>query len=534
MPKQPSAHSPHSANIRVEIDGGLRVFDRMGKDCTPRLRRAQALLAVLSISPMLRRPRAWLQACIWSDHSPDKAAAGLRYALWSLRQALGRDRKILEASADWIGLNRDAVDIIADPKNTTEIFAGLDGIDPELDTILRDERLRHAEVAEPTHLTASTPVARAVLLLAPVQAESSELAERGATMLAAIGSRVARSGGARVMVRAAEHRASESSARQLRLNLISKQVRKNVLMHLTVYDARREELLWTQTRTFERPDSFPLPGDPFVGIAAERIVELLSVAPPEASEAEHAQASLVQMLRFPRKFEVTDLKRSALYLQNLDVPGLGAMIAARRALLLNWLVIEREVSCQQATLDEADQLVRQALERDPASADTLCVAAELLDFGHEPTITLDFAQRALAIDPSDPLVIAAHAKALARVGAVEDAYHAAKRAKRLASGSFSPAWWSMLCCVTGVGAKDYAGALRHARTAHTLDPNFRVPLRFIAILRYLADGPDAARDALDQLSALEPGFTPSVMGEADYPIRSFDRGVLQRLAQDCS
>ncbi len=534
------------SKLVLQLAGPLCVTDGAGVDRTPRLQKARAILAMLAVAPRHRRSRIWLQDHLWSDAAPARASAGLRYALWELRRDLGPFADAVTRGSGWIGLDTAQIDICLpqqgqeaeDQTDFAEFAEGLDVCDEEFDTWLRDQRLSNEgrvpcppPVSGPNlgHSERTPPLA--VLELRPVECHNDKLLLSGNMLLTSIATRVARNCGASVRVAGSDSAQNSEHCRHLRLNLRLSKNGKGRVAQFFAQDMKRDELVWSIVRPFQ-DNLIPLdPTDAFVNIASSQICHALTAPPLDASEAELEAAARCRALMHPSNFRVTDLARKNAELQGIEFPHLQGVAAARRALVLAWLVIERGVSCADAALEEAGSLSRLALESDPSNPEALAVASELADFWRKPDLALDFARRAVAIDPQNPIANASLAKALARCDAGAEAYRVAVRAEQLASGSANAAWWSMASSVAAVGCGDMAAAIRHANLASQLDPHFSAPFRFLSVLAYgLGDVPGSVQ-ALKKLKDLEPDFTPEFLSEPGYPLRSFEHGLLKRVAR---
>jgi DNA-binding SARP family transcriptional activator/TolB-like protein/Tfp pilus assembly protein PilF len=141
----------------LRLLGPARLVSPDGGNCTPKSRKARALVAIvaLSRSPV---PRARLIDMLWGDRAEEQARASLRQALYELRD-LSSDGHLLATreavSVGDSGLVTDVGRLLAEvealdaaglakrfDKLEWPVIGGLDGLTPELDEWLRDERQR--------------------------------------------------------------------------------------------------------------------------------------------------------------------------------------------------------------------------------------------------------------------------------------------------------------------------------------------------------------------------------------------------------
>ncbi|MGD1884773.1 MAG: hypothetical protein ACFB11_21110 [Paracoccaceae bacterium] len=95
---------PTEIFLELSLTGEFRAMASNGEDLTPRSSKAQAILAMVAMSPEMRRERKWLEKMLWSERNEDVAKGGLRQALSELRTSLGPCAKALKVGSDAISL----------------------------------------------------------------------------------------------------------------------------------------------------------------------------------------------------------------------------------------------------------------------------------------------------------------------------------------------------------------------------------------------------------------------------------------------
>lgn len=138
-----------SRDIFLDLLGPLCLRDAAGTELTPRGRKSQGLLALLGLSPGLRRSRAWLQDKLWSDRAPVQASGSLRQCLTEIRTSLGQHVDCLRTDRGWVALDPARVHVIADRDrpgtDDVEFLEGLDIRDAEFEHWIRDQRLHRSD-----------------------------------------------------------------------------------------------------------------------------------------------------------------------------------------------------------------------------------------------------------------------------------------------------------------------------------------------------------------------------------------------------
>lgn len=137
------------SNLQVHLVGPLRVVCESRGDVTPRGRRGQAMIALLALSPAHERARAWLQAMLWSDRSPEQASASLRQELCRLRCAIGDEHiasdyqrvRLVDVRVDLLDmLDVEAFHCDFGVGEPPDLLEGLEINDEEFEEWLRAER----------------------------------------------------------------------------------------------------------------------------------------------------------------------------------------------------------------------------------------------------------------------------------------------------------------------------------------------------------------------------------------------------------
>jgi len=107
---QDTPPAQRGAALRLELLGGFAARDGHGREIEIASRKAQALLAVLSLSPGRPQAREKLTALLWSDRGEQQARGSLRQALAELRRALpDHDPPILAARRDSLCIDAEIV-----------------------------------------------------------------------------------------------------------------------------------------------------------------------------------------------------------------------------------------------------------------------------------------------------------------------------------------------------------------------------------------------------------------------------------------
>ncbi|MBL3568455.1 hypothetical protein BV509_15825 [Rhodovulum sulfidophilum] len=116
-------------SARLHLLGAPCLTDAEGRDITPKSRKAQALLALLALSPRGTRTRIWLRDKLWSESDEGRASGSLRQSVYELKRALKAvDDTLLatDRNALCLDLDRLWVDLRAIREGGGRLPAGVD------------------------------------------------------------------------------------------------------------------------------------------------------------------------------------------------------------------------------------------------------------------------------------------------------------------------------------------------------------------------------------------------------------------------
>lgn len=122
--------------MRLTLFGGFALRGPDGTGIALNSRKSMALLAYLAVSPGASRSREEIMALLWSDRSDVQARGSLRQVLSSLRKELGTTALVIDNAR--VALNTDAIAI--EEATDGEFLSGFQLKDPAFEDWLRDER----------------------------------------------------------------------------------------------------------------------------------------------------------------------------------------------------------------------------------------------------------------------------------------------------------------------------------------------------------------------------------------------------------
>ncbi len=525
----------YTPELTLRLVGPLRLRRSDGVDVTPRTLKAQGLLALLGTAPGLRKPRAWLQDKLWSDHPAENGAGSLRQTVHRLRAAVGPDDAWLISDAGWLGLDPARVSVVLEPDaadweangDPPEFCEGLDIADPEFEDWLRDRRFafedRMAACGAPPAPTAPRLAppprpAKVTLLVAPIRAEDSVVGGLAEILSTEVAMAVGRLGGAEVLMEDRISTAPPADATRLEVTAHRQGGKAMMQARLTENGA----LLWTNTRALS------------IGAAsggADKTLEAF-IAEVTAATSHHigrggsgdgrslirAGYRALDNLFAVERDSLADCEK--IFAATTEGPAAN-IHRAWRAQIRTFAIIERLPADPKEAGREAMELIASALSADPFNPIICAIASDVaMHVEDNPVKAGHLARLAVERDIHSPHARTSAAQAQAWLGNAAHAHVEALRALRLAAPLPNQSWWLMRCCVTAVRCHRFQEATRFAQTAHDMAPQSKPPLRFLAALRFHARDEAATAQALARLKALEPDFSLDLMEREDYPVTS--------------
>lgn len=464
----------------LDLFGPVRLTDEHGQDCTPRLTKARAILALLARAPEGRMGRAAIRALVWEDRAPEQQAASLRQALSAIRSTLGDARDILNADAATVALDFSRVSVRHPPEEMPEQFA------TDLD------------LHEPTFVS--------------WMAAQRQLPQ-----------------------------ASDDAMPDGRLPVIAVTGHGAAFCELVASTALKRAAAVLPIRVALPNDEFdyyleilPAPDGTLAGLrltdAADQVVAA-DAFPTRISPSSAADLAARAVLRAPTMglsdalaFDAARLEKAE---SRLEGQG-GAAALTLRAFLRNTRVVERIATDPAEELAEARALSLDALDLEPDNPFALSVASHIsVRLGRTASAT-EMAKRAARLAPTSAFAHVALSVVAGATGRSRAAAAAARRARKLSGVTLAPGFGAMAQAAAAAASGDAKAARDHAFAATDFARGFRPPLRYLAVLQsYLGDA-EGAQATLQELQRLEPGVDEDTLRSADYPLASLRRGGIIR------
>ncbi len=553
--------------ITIETIGLMRVSAHDGTNLTPKGARVRAVLAVIALSPDKIIARRRLESLFWNDRGREQASGSLRQALSSIRKSLGPYSDILSADRLEVSLDKtkSLVDVDADQESVfaklrdgRQLLEGFNKQSKLFEEWLDNENERIRLVYGMTKSKASgislvgaiddhqntKPLSGQALpgisdanqeYQTPVLFTENRSIGEGLEVF------IAESIRSQLGLTAVEHSHISVIDRDGRLKREVRSPGSRCIIHVSAIGSRmfalarltREpsgEQYWSRQISFDAEDELQA-----IDIAASLALEATEAATKcaeDASDAAIANAMAAEALHEAFTFDPERMLHADKLLADSQMLDSHASRPALRALTKAFLWMENGDMELEHTRNEVNKLVRESLDLDPNNATALAFIADVRDLVfNDPYSALSYTTRALQINPGSGYAHASQGALELRRGDSKKALTAASRARRQLENTSLQVFALMRYCVAAMHSGDFCAAMNAAQSASVLAPTSCPPLRHLYVLRLHLGDRKGAREALELLRKLEPGFSLSMVREdAGYPaatIRSVGLDKLQ-------
>jgi len=541
-------HVSSGSKLRIQLVGTFQVWTSTGENCTPRGRKACALIALLALSPEHRRARLWIQDRLWGSRAKEQGAASLRQSLLEIRKAFGDARRVL-----W----SDSFNVSLDPRlfetdlgtalsgNDSELLEGFDIAEEEFESWLREQRqrLRTCATASDTHARAadhcvpkdSVPELsrNTIILVRDTQIGSAETAVRADTIVDAIAKTLTELGAARILDRRStnDHRGKtdDLSAPYGSLSLHSDVVGsdREKLIRLALLQLPSNTLAWSSTVQLSERTAVDL-NDPVVmrhvnlvvNFAINQLSRFRSKRAEEATASCLCHSGILHLYRLGKvNFDVAD----KLFAEAFEIQPRGIYLSWR-AYLRTFLLAERQFTCRQTIEAEALTFMYRALEMEPYNSYVAALSAHVQAVMRRSYVAAyELAERSVQLNQANPIGWACLGVAKCYLGKPEEGFQHTLLARQIAGSAPFRYQLDALSSIAGTMAGELSDAIHLAEASHALAPTFAPPLRYLSALYVHAGSHDLSMDMVRKLQAREPDFTYERLRDKEYPAAGLHR-----------
>lgn len=533
---------------RLFVLGAFGLFDNNNRSYTPRMKKAQALLALIAMAPRGERTRVWLRDKLWSESSEDKSSTNLRQLIFELKKELGPlANNILVVTKQSIGLRQGSVwidywAVRDDPAalrtleitRDTQVLEGLDIPDNEFDDWLSFERAAWHEKAQGLFdIIDQMPMAPQPLLLGGLPAppieprfcigllpniqqgcdgrtnhiadqliESITLNLRELLPLEIFDLRNSTSSSLGLI-------GGEETEFYIRVRTL--QVRTSLTITFFLYNASRMTLEWSQSIQLNLEDLADSEAHVIAGFITQnvdRMARTLERAAQRDSD-QTVQPMLTSYVALNMMFRLDNsaLTTAEALLMKMDEHKNNAIAQSLLAYSASFKVGEAIGEANDQSLRDVRTAAQHAIDGAPFNSIALASLAHTMGyvFG-EHAYAADLLERALKLNQFQPFVWDHYALHKLYIGDYHAANAAAQRAVYL--GSFSPLSYSYdtTLAMTATLVGDTKRAILSAQNALSKQPRFKAAQRYLVANLSMAGRREEAFSAYQNLLKTDPDF----------------------------
>lgn len=520
-----------------------------GVDCTPRGRKACALLAMLALSPDHKRSRVWLQDKLWGSRGPEQGAASLRQSLTEIRRALGDEHGFLLSDRFVLSLEKTRLELDLDRCSTEHTAAGaelLEGFDIGEDGFedwLREERRKWHD----RNVTRAPPIAPRLeenraggqfiqerfVLVRGQQNDQGELSILSDSVVDAIAKTIAELGAAKIIDRRSE--SDEQSGRQdeepktralsLRADIFGSNTSQ--VVRLALLEESTNALAWANTLQTREGAKLDL-ADPavmgfinrVVNVAIDQFARIHTSSTSRTASSALCYSGILHLFRLGNlNFRAAD----SLFAAAFEFEPRGVYLAWR-AYLRTFLLAERQFTSRQTIEEEAFDFVRRALELEPHNSYVAALSAHVYSIMKRSYVAAyELAERSIQLNHVNPIGWACLGIAKSYLGKSEEGFRHTLLARDIAGSAPFRYQLDALSCVAGTMAGDLRQAAHLAESCHMLAPNFAPPLRYLSALYAHDRKYDLSLEMVRKLQVNEPDFSYDKLRDISYPAAGLHR-----------
>jgi tetratricopeptide (TPR) repeat protein len=544
-----AAHS----KIEIKLLGPFRIQNGAGEDCTPRGRKACALVAMLALSPENKRSRIWLQDKLWGSRGKEQGAASLRQSLAEIRRALGGERTCIVADNYSMSLVPGSFRTDLDAATYTpsedrdELLEGFDIGEEGFEDWLREQRRhlsdgtlkatgeRRARMRSPE---GGRPLPRVRILLVRgdhgARGEASVLAD---SLVDSVAKTIAELSAATILdgrnadaAPAPGDDSDPAGTLSLHSEVVGSETKQTV--RFTLLQVPANTLAWSSTLQLSGKKDMDLNNPAVmrcinlvVNVAIDQLMRIGGENPQRMAASAMCYSGILRLYRLGKiNFEAAD----KLFAGAFEIEPRGIYLAWR-AYLRTFLLAERQYSCRQTIEAEAFDFMHRAFELEPHNSYVAALSAHVHAMMRRSYVAAyELAERSVLLNHANPIGWACLGIAKSYLGKSAEGFRHTLLARTIAGSSPFRYQLDALSCIAGTMAGELDKAVHLGEASHALAPQFAPPMRYLSALYAHGKQHDLSAAMVRKLQATEPDFSYDSLRDTGYPAAGLHRTSIIR------
>jgi tetratricopeptide (TPR) repeat protein len=530
-----------SAEFEVEIDlfGPMRIWvHKTAQDKPEQLvipsAKARGLLALLVQAPDMTRSRSWVRDTLWSDRARTQASASLRQEILNLARVHPALDACLIRTRKTIALDQTRV-TRSDPPPGAKPAAFLEDIDVQ-DASFQSWLASERATFEPTPMTLNAPflsdarstAARRILAFKT----STPSQDPNSFLETTLSHYVGQSLGEHIMIDVIDAEAARHlpDTTWIEIHAVPRDA-QNSVVRVSVRDGPRKTLIWSDLKTIPSENLLEINHANLLSYCNQLVrgvLDALALRQPENAEA--IETGLIAHLATRKLFSMdpTEVNTADQLLGIANERDTRGVYMAWRALVRSFQMVEKHAGDPETMRREALQYARHALELEPSNSMVLALVSNArLVMGDNVAECRALAKRAVQLNPSNPMSWDSLSIANLYLDDYQGAHDLAIRAQQVSVGTPHSFWWDMGRAVSAAAIGRLDEAIEFAEMSQAGSPLFKPPKRYLVGLYSAKGWEEKTLQAIEDLRALEPGFSPIQIAEdTSYPSSPLREGGL--------
>lgn len=491
--------------IRIQLRGNFAVTSGDGENLTPKSKKAQGILALLSECDTMVRGRRWLEDKLWSDRGPEQASGSLRTTLNEIRRSFGDSAHVLGSSRHNVWLVRsDVVTDIEDTNSLREFLEGLDIADPEFNGWLLQQRIRYNPHNDDQQIATSDLAKRITIQCGTPWNKQGKHETFSQIITDQIGKIVSD------FIAFSRCSASERNADLIiRTSLQDDSSRSAVFVQ--VIDPIKDEIVHSDHCFIDDVGCFvrnQVSLGRFCWNVADLTLEKLPHVRHEVNPVAIRSGFVQEALNKVLSFEARQMQSSLLTLDSATDHLNAGLFLALKAWSMTSMIMEEFLQEDQTTVSEIKAHLRRAREVSPGdpmvAAVTANVGAILFEDFND---AMHLARGALRHNPNNIFALQAMSVGRAARGDLDLAYDISRHCCAISNFSKFEAMCNLHHALLCMNLQKTDEALISSQLAADLSPNYRAPRRQLIALCAIQNQSSQSLLHMKDLKGIEPDFT---------------------------
>lgn len=505
--------------MRIKVRGTFQFYDLNGAQRTPSGQKERAILAILALTPDLRRSRKWLQETLWSNRFSDQSSTSLRRAIYNIRKTLGPASTLLKSNRSDLWFEKSPI-IDWGLREEGALLEDIHIEDPSFQNWVNKLRFnRDGEIVRRANSRHAKDQSEKIVIHAVLANKSAELRFLTRRLTDDLAKHFKAQGPIEVDICDHDEEIQQNNSANVlwRIEVDSAQVGEQWMTHVRAFREHPRRYLWS--------GRLQLPFD-LEGICnGFELVDFIGQAVLSIRAGDRSNTGVYpNLLTASQKVFLSnrdELELADRIFSGLEAEDQNGVVQAWRSFIGLTRILEHGEASEKGA-DEAMAFARNSEKLGFRNPLTVALAAQVtMKIGNDTDRGAFLAQQAHEFGETNPYALHAMSQASLLRGEFLAGYKYAENGRRASSSLPNSYFWDMQTCLAALGIGKRQTAYKLAHFAHIKMPSYRPALRYLAALSFLDQRPVDGEKWCTRLQDLEPQFQAAMLLTETYPIDTF-------------